>query len=137
MAFQSAVCASHWLITLLDARLSCRLFVRRSTVASFRFQRRARSSAAQGHSLAHDAKRDLLGVTSPEIDQGLVQDLKIKCMGCAVAIVCSSMATEMVLGKSVEAASQIRAGGGRRAGRRPGLQDEVQQPGPGSQPEGD
>jgi nitrogen fixation protein NifU and related proteins len=41
------------------------------------------------------------------IDQGIIQDVKFKCMGCAVAIACSSVATEMVLGKSVEEASQI------------------------------
>ena len=41
------------------------------------------------------------------IGQGVVQEAKFKCMGCAVAIACSSMATEMVLGKSVEEASQI------------------------------
>jgi nitrogen fixation NifU-like protein len=41
------------------------------------------------------------------IEQGVIQDVKFKCMGCAVAIACSSMATEMVLGKSVEEASQI------------------------------
>lgn len=42
-----------------------------------------------------------------QIDQGIIQDVKFKCMGCAVAIACSSVATEMVLGKSVEEASQI------------------------------
>ena len=41
------------------------------------------------------------------IERGLIRDVKFKCMGCAVAIACSSMATEMVLGKSVEEASQI------------------------------
>ena len=41
------------------------------------------------------------------IEQGIVQDVKFKCMGCAVAIACSSMATEMVLGKSVDEASRI------------------------------
>jgi nitrogen fixation NifU-like protein len=41
------------------------------------------------------------------IEQDIVQEAKFKCMGCAVAIACSSMATEMVLGKSVEEASQI------------------------------
>ena len=41
------------------------------------------------------------------IGQGVIQDVKFKCMGCAVAIACSSMATEMVLGKSLEEASQI------------------------------
>ena len=41
------------------------------------------------------------------IEQGIVQEAKFKFMGCAVAIACSSMATEMVLGKSVEEASQL------------------------------
>jgi nitrogen fixation protein NifU and related proteins len=41
------------------------------------------------------------------IEDDIVQDVKFKCMGCAVAIACSSMATEMVLGKSVAEASQI------------------------------
>lgn len=41
------------------------------------------------------------------IEQGIVQDVKFKCMGCAVAIACSSMATEMVRGKSIEEAAQI------------------------------
>jgi nitrogen fixation NifU-like protein len=41
------------------------------------------------------------------IEQGVIQDVRFKCMGCAVAIACSSMATEMVLGKSVEEASRI------------------------------
>ena len=41
------------------------------------------------------------------IERGIIEDVKFKCMGCAVAIACSSMATEMVLGKSVEEASQI------------------------------
>lgn len=41
------------------------------------------------------------------IEQGVIQDVKFKCMGCAVAIACSSIATEMVLGKSVGTASQI------------------------------
>jgi nitrogen fixation protein NifU and related proteins len=41
------------------------------------------------------------------IQEGVVQDIKFKCMGCAVAIACSSMATEMVLGKPVSEACQI------------------------------
>jgi nitrogen fixation NifU-like protein len=44
---------------------------------------------------------------SLRIDAGIIADVKFKCMGCAVAIACSSMATEMVRGKSVEQASQI------------------------------
>ncbi len=41
------------------------------------------------------------------IEQGMIRDVKFKCMGCAVAIACSSVATEMVLGKSVKEAAQI------------------------------
>ena len=41
------------------------------------------------------------------IERGVVQDVKFKCMGCAVAIACSSVATEMVLGKPVDEAAQI------------------------------
>lgn len=37
----------------------------------------------------------------------MVRDVKFKCMGCAVAIACSSLATEMVMGKPVEEASRI------------------------------
>jgi nitrogen fixation protein NifU and related proteins len=36
-----------------------------------------------------------------------IQDVKFKCMGCAVAIACSSVATEMVLGMRVEEAYAI------------------------------
>lgn len=41
------------------------------------------------------------------IANGIITDVKFKCMGCAVAIACSSMATEMVLGKSVDEAYGI------------------------------
>ncbi len=41
------------------------------------------------------------------IENGIVQEAKFKCMGCAVAIACSSMATEMVVGKPVEEAVNI------------------------------
>jgi nitrogen fixation protein NifU and related proteins len=41
------------------------------------------------------------------IENGVVEDVKFKCMGCAVAIACSSMATEMVIGKPVEEAYRI------------------------------
>lgn len=41
------------------------------------------------------------------IEEGVIKDVKFKCMGCAVAIACSSQATEMVLGRSVEEASEI------------------------------
>ena len=41
------------------------------------------------------------------IENNVIQDVKFKCMGCAVAIACSSVATEMVLGKHVDEACQI------------------------------
>jgi nitrogen fixation protein NifU and related proteins len=44
---------------------------------------------------------------SLRIEDDVVQDVKFKCMGCAVAIACSSMATEMVLGKPVDLAYGI------------------------------
>ncbi len=46
-------------------------------------------------------------MVSLRIENGVVQDVKFKCMGCAVAIACSSMATEMALGKPVDEAYQI------------------------------
>src|SRR5579863_1631154 len=36
-----------------------------------------------------------------------IQDIKFKCMGCAVAIACSSMATELVKGKHVDEAYRL------------------------------
>ena len=41
------------------------------------------------------------------IEDGVIEEVKFKCMGCAVAIACSSVATEMVLGKPVEQAYAI------------------------------
>ncbi|HUY81248.1 MAG TPA: iron-sulfur cluster assembly scaffold protein [Acidobacteriaceae bacterium] len=41
------------------------------------------------------------------VKNGMVEEVKFKCMGCAVAIACSSMSTEMVLGKPVEEAYRI------------------------------
>ena len=46
-------------------------------------------------------------MVSLRIENGVIQDVKFKCMGCAVAIACSSMATEMALGKPVDEADQI------------------------------
>jgi nitrogen fixation protein NifU and related proteins len=43
-----------------------------------------------------------------KIEDGIIQDVKFKCMGCAVAIACSSMATEMVMGQPVERAYLIK-----------------------------
>lgn len=41
------------------------------------------------------------------IENNVIADVRFKCMGCAVAIACSSIATEMVMGKRVEEAMQI------------------------------
>ncbi|MBZ5521879.1 MAG: iron-sulfur cluster assembly scaffold protein [Acidobacteriia bacterium] len=41
------------------------------------------------------------------IENNVIADVKFKCMGCAVAIACSSIATEMVMGRTVEEAMQI------------------------------
>ncbi len=41
------------------------------------------------------------------IENDIIQEVKFKCMGCAVAIACSSVATEMVAGKHVDEAYQI------------------------------
>jgi nitrogen fixation NifU-like protein len=45
------------------------------------------------------------------IEEDLVKDVRFKCMGCAVAIACSSVATEMVRGKPVEDAYAISKAG--------------------------
>jgi nitrogen fixation protein NifU and related proteins len=42
-----------------------------------------------------------------QIENEVIQAVRFKCMGCAVAIACSSMATEMVLGKHVQEAYKI------------------------------
>jgi nitrogen fixation protein NifU and related proteins len=44
---------------------------------------------------------------SLRIEDNVIQEVKFKCMGCAVAIACSSMATEMVLGQPVDQAYAI------------------------------
>ena len=41
------------------------------------------------------------------IVDGRIEDIKFKCMGCAVAIACSSIATEMAMGKPVDEAYQL------------------------------
>jgi nitrogen fixation NifU-like protein len=41
------------------------------------------------------------------IENNVIAEVRFKCMGCAVAIACSSIATEMVMGKTVEEAMQI------------------------------
>jgi len=41
------------------------------------------------------------------IENEIIQEIRFKCMGCAVAIACASIATEMVLGQHVDQAAQI------------------------------
>lgn len=41
------------------------------------------------------------------ITGGVVEEVRFKCMGCAVAIACSSMATEMTRGRPVDEAAAI------------------------------
>ncbi len=41
------------------------------------------------------------------VENDVIQEVRFKCMGCAVAIACSSIATEMVLGKHVQEAYEI------------------------------
>jgi nitrogen fixation NifU-like protein len=45
------------------------------------------------------------------IEHDLIKDVKFKCMGCAVAIACSSVATEMVKGKTIDEAYAISKAG--------------------------
>jgi len=42
-----------------------------------------------------------------QIENEIIRDIRFKCMGCAVAIACSSLATEMVMGKHIDEAYQI------------------------------
>jgi nitrogen fixation protein NifU and related proteins len=60
-----------------------------------------------GKSMVKSALDSDTVLVSLRIENNTIQDVKFKCMGCAVAIACSSMATEMVLGKSVEEAYAI------------------------------
>ncbi len=60
-----------------------------------------------GKSMVKSALDSDTVLVSLRIADNIVQEVKFKCMGCAVAIACSSMATEMVLGKPVEEAYAI------------------------------
>src|SRR6202453_936551 len=46
-------------------------------------------------------------LVSLRAENDVIKDVKFKCMGCAVAIACSSMATEMILGRPVDEAYRI------------------------------
>ena len=60
-----------------------------------------------GKSMVKSALDSDTVLVSLRIENNTIQEVKFKCMGCAVAIACSSMATEMVLGKPVEEAYGI------------------------------
>ena len=60
-----------------------------------------------GKSMVKSALDSDTVLVSLRIEDNIIRDVKFKCMGCAVAIACSSMATEMVLGKPVEEAYGI------------------------------
>lgn len=60
-----------------------------------------------GKSMVKSALDSDTVLVSLRIENNVIQEVKFKCMGCAVAIACSSMASEMVLGKPIEAAYGI------------------------------
>jgi nitrogen fixation NifU-like protein len=63
--------------------------------------------APSGKALVKSAFDSDTVLVSLRIEDGVVAEAKFKCMGCAVAIACSSMATEMVLGRPVDEAYSI------------------------------
>ena len=60
-----------------------------------------------GRSMVKSALDSDTVLVSLRIENSVIQEVKFKCMGCAVAIACSSMASEMVLGKPVDEAYGI------------------------------
>jgi nitrogen fixation protein NifU and related proteins len=60
-----------------------------------------------GRSLVKSAFDSDTVLITLRIESNIIQEIKFKCMGCAVAIACSSMATEMALSRSVEEAYAI------------------------------
>jgi len=62
---------------------------------------------ASGRGLARSPVDSDTVLITVRIADGRIQDIKFKCMGCAVAIACSSIATEMVMGKRVDEAYQL------------------------------
>jgi nitrogen fixation protein NifU and related proteins len=64
-------------------------------------------SDPSGKALVKSALDSDTVLISLRIENNVIQEVKFKCMGCAVAIACSSMATEMVLGQPVDQAYAI------------------------------
>jgi nitrogen fixation NifU-like protein len=64
-------------------------------------------SHPSGKALVKSALDSDTVLISLRIENNVIQEVKFKCMGCAVAIACSSMATEMVLGQAVDQAYAI------------------------------
>jgi nitrogen fixation NifU-like protein len=60
-----------------------------------------------GHALVKSAFDSDTVLITLRIENNRIQEARFKCMGCAVAIACSSMATEMVLGQTVDQAYAI------------------------------
>ena len=60
-----------------------------------------------GHAIVRSPLDSDTVLITLRIENGIVEEAKFKCMGRAVAIACSSMTTEMVLGKTVEEAANI------------------------------
>ena len=64
-------------------------------------------SHPSGRGLVRNAVDSDTVLITLRIADGRIEDIKFKCMGCPVAIACSSMATGMVMGKSVDEAYQL------------------------------
>src|ERR1700722_19069315 len=64
-------------------------------------------SHPSGKALVKSALDSDTVLISLSVEDNVIQDVKFKCMGCAVAIAFPSMATEMVLGQPVDQAYAI------------------------------
>ena len=56
-----------------------------------------------GNAICRDIMRMFLDID----DNGIIQDVKFKTFGCGAAVATSSMATELVKGKSIQEALQV------------------------------
>ena len=63
---------------------------------------------ASGVSTVGNAKcGDIMQISIKVNDSGVIEDVKFKTFGCGAAVATSSMATEMIKGKSVDQALQL------------------------------